>query len=159
MHYFAKAYSHIFLPGDYRPGCIVSVPTMTDAGVVQHKGILGDRTGSDGLPTVIHASKFFERRVVETSMRLYLWKSVGPVSSDGYPGVFPPDRVLARARAEIGKPWRLVVSNCEHFVHHAHGLSPASPQLREAVHNTAKTVGVMGALVGAVVVAKRFLVL
>jgi hypothetical protein len=137
----------VLVPGYFIAGCVLSVPVRTKVGIIDHKGLLGDRRGPDGLPTVIHSAKFFDERVVETSMNDYALMSVGPISSEGFPGGLAPGEVLSRARSQIEKPWRLW-DNCEHFIAWAHGVPEKSPQLRAAVKKTAKTTGlVVGALV------------
>lgn len=134
------------LPGDYRVACVLSVPVQTEVGVINHKGLLGDRLGPDDLPTVIHAAKLFEQ-IIESTMSEYLLMAVGPLSSEGYPGLLPPHEVLARARSQITKPWRLW-HNCEHFVAWAHAVPVRSPQLRTAVKKVGMTAGLVAALVG-----------
>lgn len=132
-------------PGDYRIGCILAVPVQTNVGVVSHKGLMGDHLGDDELPTVVHNAKLFGQ-IVETSMSDYLLMAVGPISSEGYPGLLPSAEVLTRARSQIEKPWRLW-HNCEHFVAWSHGLPVRSPQLRSAAKSAAKATGVIAGLV------------
>jgi len=127
----------LFAPGEYRQGCILAVLVNTPAGIVSHKGIMGDRLGPDGFPTVIHSSKQF-KRVVEEAMIDFARKGLSLVCSDGFPGRLPPELVLERARSQIGVPWR-VKYNCEHFSRWAHGLPVQSPQLQSRV--TKATVG------------------
>jgi hypothetical protein len=124
-----------FVRGDYRPGCVVSVPVHTEVGRVIHVGILSDRFGPDGCPMVIHAAKIFGK-IIEDTMTVFMLHALGPVCSEGYPGILAPTVVMARARAEIGKPWR-PWSNCEHLVTMAHGLPTRSPQIRSAAKKTA----------------------
>jgi len=132
-------------PGDYRIGCILAVPVQTNVGVVSHKGILGDQLGPDDLPTVIHNVKLFGQ-IIETSMSDYLLMAVGPISSEGYPGMLPPEKVLERARSQIEKPWR-PWSNCEHFVSWSHDIPVSSPQLRSAAKSAAKATGIIAGIV------------
>jgi len=138
-----------YVPGDYRPGMIVSVPVTTSVGTIAHKGIVSDRAGPDNCPMVIHSAKLFGRRVVETTMTDFAVKHVGPVSSEGFPGTLPPHIVVARAREQIGKPW-YPWDNCEHFSSWAHGVQEKSPQLRRGVKRAAATGGALAALVMAV---------
>jgi hypothetical protein len=146
--------SPLFLPGDYRRAVVIAVPVRTRVGVVSHKGILGDLLGPDRLPTVIHSSKTAGDRVVETSMTEYATGGLAPVTYDGYPGLLPPDEVLARARSALGQAWKLT-RNCEHFVGWAHDVPVKSPQLRTGLLK-AGVVGAAGAgLFAAAVVAFR----
>lgn len=133
-----------YIPGDFRPGCVVAVNVTTSVGVVSHKGILSDQRDEDGLPKVIHAAKFYGA-IVESSMRDYMLKSVGPLVSEGYPSAMPPGLVIARARALLGQPWR-PWANCEHFAYYAHGLAAKSPQMR-AAGKKALAMGGIGAFV------------
>lgn len=110
-------------------GGVVGVPVQTRFGRVDHKGIVTDRYGSDGEPTVLHASDLYGR-VVETEAEEFVQRAVGPVRFVGYPGALPPDEVLRRARARIGARYRALTANCEHFATGVHGLPPDSPQLR-----------------------------
>jgi len=131
-----------YIPGDYRPGCIVNVPVKTSVGVVGHKGVLSDRVGPDGLPMVIHAAKLFDA-IVESTMQDFMLMAKGPLTSEGFPSTLPPVLVVARARALIGKPWKWMPwDNCEHFVHEAHGLPPKSPQVRRAGKSALGAAGV-----------------
>lgn len=139
-------------PGDYRVGCILSVPVKTNVGVVHHKGIMGDRADEHGLPSVLHNAKLFGY-IVETTMSDYLLMAVGPISSEGYPSSLSPAEVLARARSQIHQPWRLW-HNCEHFVSWAHGLPPKSPQLRSAAKKATVT---GGAIVGLFALSRAIL--
>jgi hypothetical protein len=141
----------VFSPGDYRRGCVVAIPVKTRAGIVSHKGILGDVRGADGFPTVIHNAKAFGSKVVETTMTDFASHGLGPITCEGFPGEgkLSPDEVLARARAMIGAPWRFR-HNCEHFVGAVHGdEDPASPQFQAKMKNAAGTV-VLGGAVAAV---------
>jgi hypothetical protein len=141
-----------YIPGDYRPGVVVGVPVTTEVGTISHKGIMTDKVGPDGCPTVVHSAKLFQRRVVETTMSDFCLKAVGPMQAEGYPGELPPDFVVARARSQIGKPW-FPWDNCEHFIAWAHGVKQKSPQLRSGVKR-----GVAGAsALAALVMAVRFL--
>lgn len=138
-------------PGDYRVGCILSVPVTTEVGIIDHKGIMCDQLGPDGLPTVLHNAKLFDQ-IIETTMTDYNLMSVGAISSEGYPGILPPAEVLKRGRSQIGLPWKPWY-NCEHYVHWAHGLEVRSPQMRSGMKKAAVTGGVIA---GLVVLARRF---
>lgn len=140
---------HGMLQGYYMSGCVLGVPVKTEVGVVSHKGIMGDRLGKDGLPTVLHNAKFFGC-IVETSMSVYALQSTGPISSDGFLGSLPPSAVLERARSQIEQPWRPWY-NCEHFTSWAHGVPSRSPQLQRAAK---KGAGAVGALVGMLTLAR-----
>jgi hypothetical protein len=118
------------VPGIYGPGFVLAVPVKTNVGIVSHKGIMTDRDGADGCPTVVHASKIFEY-VIESTMSDFVLTSVGPVASEGFPGALPPLEVVSRARALLGRTWQ-PWQNCEHLVHWAHGLPRRSPQIRQA---------------------------
>jgi hypothetical protein len=52
-----------------------------------------------------------------------------PMTVEGYPRIRRPEKLIAYARAEIGKPWNLFDNNCEHFVCRVHGIVQRSPQL------------------------------
>ena len=54
----------------------------------------------------------------------------GPVQDRGLRGALPPETVVAKARARIGRPYSLLRDNCEHLVCAAHGLKPQSPQVQ-----------------------------
>jgi hypothetical protein len=128
----------VVLPGDYRPGAIVSADVPSGVGQLAHKGVVTECIGPDGYPTVIHASHHFGR-VVETTMSVFAKRAVGPVRAEGYPGPLYASEVLARARARIGQPWK-ARQNCEHFVTGVHGLLPFSPQLHRKVLEAGFTV-------------------
>jgi hypothetical protein len=140
-----------YIPGEYVVGCILSVPVMTEVGEISHKGILSDRTGPDGLPMVIHNAKL-AGNVVEDTMTFFYTKAIGPVRSEGYPSKLAPHVVLARARTQIGKPWR-VLDNCEHFAHYAHNLPQKSPELRRKAKQGG--VALTGFLAGCFFLASR----
>lgn len=48
-------------------------------------------------------------------------------------GPLHPLEVERRALERVGKQYRLLSYNCEHFVRDVHGLAPASPQLTAAL--------------------------
>jgi hypothetical protein len=129
-------------------GGVVGVPVATRIGRVDHRGIVTDRYGADGEPTILHASDLYGH-VVETTATEFVQKAVGPVRFVSYPGGLPPGEVLHRARAKLGTKYRALTANCEHFTTGVHGLPPDSPQIRGWA-----ALGVLSAVaVGAIVVA------
>jgi hypothetical protein len=133
------------IPGDYRVGCILSVPVKTRVGTVHHKGLFADRLGPDDLPTVLHNSHLVGK-VIESTMSDYVALAVGPLSSDGFPSQLAPHAVLERARSQLDQPWRLL-NNCEHFVMWCHDMPVCSPQLRTATRRVGTAAAVAGAFV------------
>lgn len=111
---------------------------------------MSDRMGPDGYPTVVHAAKIFGKRVVETTMEDFALMRVGPIDTEGYPGLLSPQEVVTRARSQIETPWRLW-KNCEHFVAWCHGLPETSPQLRTKLKRAAGTTGV---IIGALLIGR-----
>lgn len=106
-----------------RPGDIVAASRVG----YWHVGIVSDVL-VDGAPTIISASKQTGRVVEET------WTTFaggGAVRHVGYPGTLPRYVVVAQARAQIGRSWKLF-DNCEHVATRAHGIEPQSGQLRAA---------------------------
>lgn len=107
------------------PGTVL----MVDCQWFWHTGIL-----TEALPgrerTVISASSE-HGEVIEQSVAAFA--AGREVRVEGYLGSLPPEHVLVRARAMLGKRYDLLVSNCEHFVRYAHGLVPISPQLWKAL--------------------------
>lgn len=99
-----------------------------------HVGVASDRPGF-----VIHNSR---RRggVVEEPLSSF---SEGRPVRAVYPGRLPPKNVVARARTQIGRPYRLFGNNCEHFVRFAHALHHASPQLRRAAAGVGAITGLL----------------
>lgn len=108
---------------------VVGVPVLTRLGRIDHKGVVTDRYGVDGEPTILHASDLYGR-VVETEAGEFVQRAVGPVRFVGYLGDLPPADVLQRARARIGERYRALTANCEHYTTGVHGLPPDSPQAR-----------------------------
>ena len=91
----------------------VQVP-IRDPVQVHHAGIVSDRIGDDGQPMIIHNSHAY-KRVLETTATDYCKRQTGPLRFWGYPSKVPSDEVLRRARAQVGRKWKLVEYNCEHF--------------------------------------------
>jgi len=132
-------------------GGIVSVEVMTElVGRVVHKGIVSDKTGSDGQPTIIHSSHL-HGRVLESTATEFISKRCGEVRYLGYPGRVHPLEVVRRARRLIGNPYRALTANCEHFVSGVHGMQPSSPQLRDG----AAKAGMVGGAIAIIVAAAR----
>lgn len=140
-----------YVPGHYPIGGIISVPVATEVGLVSHKGVMSDGVGPDGLPTVIHNAKLFGY-IVESSMTEFCLRAQGPVCAEGYPSVLSPEDVLARARSQMGQPWR-VWFNCEHFARWAHDQPVESPQLRRKAKSGAMVL--TGFLTGCFLLASR----
>lgn len=118
-----------------KTGDVVGVDVyVSGLGVVTHKGIVSDDRGPDGLPKILHASKFVGR-VAETSATTFVHRAVAGarLRNLGYPGRLPRALVVARGRARIGVAYDLALANCEHFVSWCHGLAPSSPQLDAAI--------------------------
>lgn len=108
---------------------VVGVPVLTRVGRVDHKGVVTDRYGSDGEPTILHASDLYGR-VVETDAGEFVQRAIGPVRFVGYLGSLAPAEVLRRGRARVGERYRTLTANCEHYATGVHGLPPESAQLR-----------------------------
>jgi hypothetical protein len=104
------------------------LPTGTqvsiDCGLYTHVGILGDRY-IDGERTVL-AFSAKEGGFVEQKRSDFA--ADRKIAVGGYPGNLSPCEVMDRARLWRGLPYSLFDRNCEHFVCHAHGLIPKSPQ-------------------------------
>lgn len=104
------------------PGTVISV----DMGLYDHIGIVTDQY-VNGVPAVI-SNSLKNGGVSEESLADFTGGHL--VSTVGYLGNLPVRQVLQRARSKIGTKWDLLLWNCEHFVRWAHGLNPASPQVR-----------------------------
>ncbi|NOY25059.1 MAG: hypothetical protein GXP62_04215 [Oligoflexia bacterium] len=139
-------------PAHIDPGTVVGIPASVAGGAltVQHMGIVSDHQDEHGLPLVISASKKTGRVSEETWLQF-----TGGQDATIYDflGSLPGDQVVRRARSKLGTRWDLLVANCEHFVHWAHGLDPQSPQLQsgaKAVAWVAVVAGVMALAVKAI---------
>jgi hypothetical protein len=104
----------------HRPGSVVGVWK----GFYKHVGILTECS------TVIASSS--QQGCIQ-EIPIHEFAMGKPTTVEGYPGIRRPEKVVAYARAEIGKPWNLFNSNCERFVRRAHGIVQRSPQLQFAV--------------------------
>lgn len=107
------------------PGKVIGVRI----GFVTHVGIVSDKL-LHGEPMVISNSSR-AGGVAEEPLSLFK----GPFSfvAVPQPPVTPLAQVMGRARGKIGTTWNLFIWNCEHFVRHAFGIKPESPQLKLAL--------------------------
>ncbi len=92
---------------------------VTVYGFVVHEGIYTD------LGTVISSSRR-NGYVVEESVRAFSAgreiTNIGPLSD------ISPHLALAHARTRLGKKYKLLSDNCQHFVRRCYRLKPKSPQ-------------------------------
>ncbi len=102
------------------PGTVVSVRAYL---IFRHRGVVTDEW-QDGKPTVISNSPGLG--AVEQPWDDF--RSGQEVERDGYPGSLPYWEVLARARSQLGAPYRVFDSNCDHLKNFAHGLPVRSEQ-------------------------------
>jgi hypothetical protein len=119
-------YMNTCIKTDLRPGTILRV----SVGPVWHKGIVSDRVGSDGWPMVISNSKQ-RGEVAEESFRRFCSGQVAEIETQEH--CWNGERILRRARSLLGTPWHALSFNCEHFVEHAVGREPSSPQFVRAL--------------------------
>lgn len=105
----------------YQPGDVVRVRVN---GFIEHEGIMTE-TGR-----VISNSR---RRggVFEESVRDFA--DGRQVDHIGRLSNLSTDTVLARARAQIGRPYQAYHYNCQHFVRNCYGLRTGSPQKKLAL--------------------------
>lgn len=118
----------------FAPGTVLAckVPVLGGVMTVTHVGIATEGyEWFSGEQTVISASKFAGRKVVEQSLSVF--SGGAPVTATQLRPKLPVHEVLVRARAALGRGWDLIDSNCEHFVRWALGYEPESPQLRSGV--------------------------
>ena len=109
------------------PSEVVSVPMP---GGIEHFGIVTDNHLDGGYPTIISPSKHRRAVVEETPFQ---FSKGAPILAHGHWGDQFWEDTLERARANLGRPYRLFDANCEHFVRFCSGLQPESPQLQNAV--------------------------
>jgi hypothetical protein len=121
-------YTH---PSQVPAGTVVAVPIRVGLLTVVHPGLVTDRCGPDGLPTVINASKRRDRRHVEETWSQYA--EGNPVTLQRMPTTVGVAEMLRRARADLGKPWDLLGANCEHAIRRWRGLVVESPQLQAGI--------------------------
>lgn len=107
------------------PGTAIGV----SFGLYRHVGIVSDKY-EDGVPMVISASK---RRGLTAEESWEDFTGGRAVMNLSLRTFFATPEILERARASLGRPWRLFTWNCEHMVRHAYGLSHESPQVRKWV--------------------------
>ncbi len=107
----------------------VSLPAGTVIGMrfgpFEHIGIVTD-TPIAGVPGVISNSRA-RGGVCEESLAAFAEGK--PFRVLGYTGSLPGDDVVRRARTMIGRRYKPLRFNCEHFVRLAHGLRARSPQI------------------------------
>lgn len=118
MNWFSELY-----PNPYpAPGTVIWIRAYL---FYRHKGIVSDRW-YDGKPMVICNSPDYG--VIEQT-----WDQFGAgqmPEPEGYPGKLPYWEVLSRARSQLGMPYHLFGSNCDHLKNFAHGIPVESEQLK-----------------------------
>lgn len=111
--------------------CIWTRPAGTvvrvSHGLYDHLGLLGE--GAIGADRTVLAFSAEAGGFIEQSFTEFAGGR--PVTVDGYLGSLHPAVVLQRARSLQGRAYSWLTFNCEHFVHHAHGVEIHSPQLRQ----------------------------
>jgi hypothetical protein len=95
-----------------------------------HHGVLTDRHLYGLQPTVISNSKKHGRVVEEL---LVDFAGGAPVTVHNSPSEQPWWQTVQNAYSKLGEPYRLLDSNCEHFVRSCQGLPPQSQQLAIAL--------------------------
>ncbi len=107
------------------PGTVVSV----NVGPIKHFGIVSDKQW-DGMPYII-SNSLRAGQVAEEPANIFAnGNTIRKV--DDYPGKMNPYEVIARARSQLGKTYKLISWNCEHFIRWVHGQKVESPQLQAA---------------------------
>ncbi|RYX92904.1 MAG: hypothetical protein EOO28_20405 [Comamonadaceae bacterium] len=110
---------------NFHPGQVVATWRL----IYWHVGIVTEKW-EDGEQVVISCSGA-RKMVVEERMGIF---SLGlPIVEKQFASHLPVSTVLARAREKLGKSYRLLDWNCEHFVCYAFDVPPSSPQLALAV--------------------------
>jgi len=109
------------------PGTVLST---IGVGGIEHFGVLTGRHLYGQGPTIISASKLRQSVVEESPMQFSLG---APIYQHGVWSEQPCQQTVAKARSQLGQPYRLFDRNCEHFVRFCHGLPQESPQLAKAV--------------------------
>src|ERR1700750_614807 len=92
------------------PGTVVST---LKSGCIEHFGVLTERHLFGEFATIISASKVWQA-VVEDWPSDFSLNS--PIYAHGVWSDQPWRLTIARARAQLRKPYRLFDNNCEHFV-------------------------------------------
>ena len=100
-----------------KPGTVI---TVTKAPFVTHYAIY------IGNNTVIHATPK-TGCVCETSLAEF--ENGGRANIVSIPTAYSPQEIVVRAKEKIGKPYRLLTQNCEHFVTEILRGNPTSKQL------------------------------
>lgn len=141
------------LPGPFEPGDPIAVDVFP-GGVVTHVGIVTDvRAGPPAVGGVasVHVVSASARRGGVFEEPLEVFAQGGAPYRPAIARLLPRESVVARARARIGRPYRLLTDNCEHLVLHCLGHAPKSPQLRRLARRVATVAGTV--MAGALVVA------
>lgn len=116
----------------FAPGAVLAVraPILGGLGAVDHVGIASDAVNWDGEQLVINASK---RTGCVLEEPISTFSQNEEVREVAIWGSLDGAEVVYRARQRMGEEWRLMRSNCEHFVRWAHGLYEESPQVAGAL--------------------------
>ncbi|MCK5384661.1 MAG: lecithin retinol acyltransferase family protein [Alphaproteobacteria bacterium] len=104
----------------FREGEIVAVNIGFS---IQHYGV------ATGYRTIISASKR-TGHVLEENEKDF--SGGRRITSKGYPSNIPSCRVIDHARLSIGKKWKLIDYNCQHFATECHDQKH-SPQLQQGL--------------------------
>ncbi|MBL4828993.1 MAG: lecithin retinol acyltransferase family protein [Aliivibrio sp.] len=86
----------------------------------EHWGVVSE------LGTVVSSS---QRTGVVKEESFEVFSSGYDIISKGYPSNLDPNDVLRKARGAIGKEWKLITDNCQHFATWCHN-NKHSPQLQ-----------------------------
>lgn len=128
--------------GNWIPGAVLRIYSKRRG--VWHYGIAGP-LDAVGMPTVFHASK---------DRGCFVWTTYEefaegePTAYTWFPYTLEAQRkVQNRAESQLGRPFRLLDSNCEDYVNWIVTGAPRSPQ-REAVVLTILVVLLLGGLGG-----------
>ena len=104
------------------PGTVVSSPIILG---FRHFGIVSERM-LDGKPTVLSASN---RRGFACEEAWDVFTPTGEYAIENLSGPLCGYEVVEMARRALGTRYSILNWNCDHFVHHAVGLAPRSPQV------------------------------
>jgi len=107
---------------------------------IRHVGIASDGI-IDGEQGVLSSSRRRGQVTEESLSTFSQGRSIKPLDA---PADKTAAEVLWRARQQLGRPWHLWQSNCEHFVYSCYGLPPKSPQLQVAAATALLLAGIWG---------------